>query len=60
MDRSGHSGPCYAVPTPAEEVADPSPETPSTEDKVLPESEGAEETRANTKPMFSPITESKL
>ncbi|MAP14446.1 MAG: hypothetical protein CMH86_05965 [Oceanibulbus sp.] len=60
MDRSGHSGPCYAVPTPAEEVADPPPEAPFTESEAPPVSKDFEELEANTKPMFSPITESKV
>ncbi|HBB84548.1 MAG TPA: hypothetical protein DC031_15070 [Sulfitobacter sp.] len=60
MDRSGHSGPCYAVPTPAEEVADPPPEAPFTEPEAPPVSKEFDELEANTKPMFSPITESKV
>jgi len=60
MNRSGHSGPRYAVPTPAEKVADPPPETPFTEPEAPPVSKDFEELEANTKPMFSPITESKV
>lgn len=60
MERSGHSGPCHAVPAPAEEPTDPPPETSSTEAEAPPVSKDFEELEANTKPMFSPITESKV
>jgi putative transposase len=60
MERSGHSGPCHAVPAPAEEPTDPPPETSSTDAEAPPVSKDFEELEANTKPMFSPITESKV
>lgn len=60
MERSGHSGPCYAGPTPTEEVADPPFETPFTEPEAPPVSKEFDELEVNTKPMFSPITESKV
>ncbi|MFG6533005.1 Mu transposase C-terminal domain-containing protein [Sulfitobacter sp. 1A16787] len=60
MERSGHSGPCYAVPTPAEEVVDTPPKAPFTEPEAPPVSKEFDELEANTKPMFSPMTESNL
>jgi transposase InsO family protein len=60
MDRSDHASPRRAVQTLAEELTDPVPEISSTEPDAQPEPDDFDDAAANAKPMFKPITESKV